>query len=200
MNTLSDTTVIKSSYQSHSLLLKNNASKLEQLAVTAPWKKLKELLHGSSKAIGKPFHHPILIMKLLVLQELLDIDTEQLREHLDDRYSLFVFLIPGMENGIPEQSEVDRLKNCLQEMNLLYPFLSECVETLGLDRSKINLYEYYGHETSAEYSSTSCALHSLACPRCGRKNLHIRTQSLITKIFSRRKAYTCNVCTLHFAL
>jgi hypothetical protein len=201
MNMSSDTTVLKTSYQSQSLLLKNNHSKLEQLAITAPWKKLRDLLNGSSKMIGKPFTHPILTMKLLVLQELLDINTEQLRGHLGTHYSLFIFFIPGMENGIPEQAEVNRLKTCLQEMKLLYPFLSECVETLGLDRSKVNLYEYYDSEAPAEYSSSkSCALHSLACPRCGRKNLHIRTQSLITKIFSKKKSYTCNICTLHFVL
>jgi hypothetical protein len=195
-----DATVLKTPYQTHSLLLKSKHSKLEKLALTAPWQKLKDLLHGSSKTIGKPFLSPILIMKLLVLQELLQINTEQLQEHLDEHYSLFIFLIPGMENGIPEQSEIERLKQCLQEMNLLYPFLSECVEVLGIDRSKINLYEYYDHNSSPKYSSSPCALHSLACPRCGRKNLHIRAQSLITKIFSKKSSYTCNVCTLHFAL
>ena len=199
MNMLSDATVLKTSYQTQSLLFKSNHSRLEKLALTAPWKKLKDLLHGSSKTIGKPFHSPILMMKLLVLQELLDINIEQLRENLDEHYGLFVFLIPGMENGIPEQSEIERLKQCLQEMNLLYPFLSECVEVLGLDRSKINLYEYYDHDSSPEYSSP-CTLHSLACPRCGRKNLHIRTQSLIARIFSKKSSYACNVCTLHFAL
>jgi hypothetical protein len=182
------------------LLLTSTHSKLEELAVTAPWKKLKELLNSSSKSIGKPFKNPILIMKLLVLQELLDINTAQLRNHMNEHYSLFVFLIPGMEKGIPNQSEVNRLKECLQEMSLLYPFLSECVEILGLDRSKINLYEYYEDDSPTDYSSPTDALHSLACPRCGRKNLHIRERSLITKIFSKKKSYTCNVCTLHFAL
>jgi hypothetical protein len=200
MNMSADATVLKTSYKTHSLLLKTNHSRLEKLALTAPWKKLKDLLHGSSRTIGKPFHNPILMMKLLVLQELLNINTEQLQEYLDEHYSLFVFLIPGMENGIPAQSEIDRLKQCLQEMNLLYPFFSECVEVLGLDRSKINLYEYYGHNSSTEYSSSPCALHSIACPRCGRKNLHIRKQSLMTKIFSKKSSYTCNVCTLHFSL
>jgi hypothetical protein len=199
MNMSSNASTLKTSYQTHSLLFKNNHSKLEKLSLTAPWKKLKELLHGSSKTIGKPFCNPILMMKLLVLQELLHINTKQLQEHLDEHYTLFVFLIPGMENGIPEQSEIERLKQCLQEMNLLYPFLSECVEVLGLDRSKINLYDYYGHKSPKEYSPP-CDLHSLACPRCGRKNLHMREQSFVTKIFSKRSSYTCNVCTLHFVL
>ncbi len=200
MNMSPDTTVLKTPCRTHSLLLKSNHSKLEKLALTAPWQKLKDLLHGSSKTIGKPFHSPILMMKLLVLQELLQINTKQLQEYLDEHYSLFIFLIPGMENGIPEQSEIERLKQCLQEMNLLYPFLNECVEVLGIDRSKINLYEYYDHNSSPKYASPPSALHSLACPRCGRKNLHIRAQSLITKIFSKKSSYTCNVCTLHFAL
>lgn len=194
------TTILKPSYQPHILLSKSNHSKLEKLALTAPWKKLKSLLHGSSKSIGKPFLNPILMMKLLVLQELLQINTEQLQEHLDEHYSLFLFLIPGMENGIPKQSEIERLKQCLQEMNLLYPFLSECVDVLGLDRSKINLYAYYGHNPSEQYSSCPSALHALACPRCGRKNLQMRAQSLITKIFSKKSSYACNICTLHFAL
>ncbi len=196
----SSTSVQKPSYQTSSLLLTSNHSKLEKLAVTAPWKKMKTLLDGTSKTIGKPFQNPILIMKLLVLRELLDIDTEQLRPHLGSHYSLFVFLIPGMENGLPDNAEVNRLKQCLQEMNLLYPFLSECVEILGVDRSKINLYEYYENEPSAQNFSSSCSLYSLACPRCGRKNLHTRKQSLIAKIISKKKAYTCNICTLHFAL
>jgi len=200
MNMSVDSTALKNSCQTHSLLLTSTHSKLEELAVTAPWKKLKELLNSSSKSIGKPFKNPILIMKLLVLQELLDINTNQLRNHMDEHYSLFIFLIPGMENGIPNKSEVDRLKECLQEMSLLYPFLNECVEILGLDRSKVNLYEYYDPDSSTEYSPPTTALHSLACPRCGRKNLHVRDRSLITKIFSKKKSYTCNVCTLHFAL
>ncbi len=196
----SPTSVQKSPYQTNSLLLTSNHSKLEKLAVSAPWEKMKTLLHGTSKTIGKPFQNPILIMKLLVLQELLNIDIEQLRPHLGNHYSLFIFLIPGMENGLPDNAEVNRLKQCLQEMNLLYPFLSECVEILGLDRSKINLYEYYENEPSPQNFSSSSSLYSLACPRCGRKNLHIRKQSLIAKIISNKKAYTCNICTLHFAL
>ncbi len=201
MKTLSGSSSLpKTRYKTNPLLLASSHSKLEKLAVTAPWEKMKTLLNGTSKTIGKPFQNPILIMKLLVLQELLDIDTEQLQLHLGSHYSLFLFLIPGMENGLPDKSEVNRLKKCLQEMNLLYPFLSECVEILGIDRSKINLYEYYNNKPSPENFSSSCSLHSLACPRCGRKNLHLRKQSLIAKILSKRKAYTCNICTLHFAL
>jgi hypothetical protein len=201
MNTLSGSISLQNTtYQTNSLLLTSSHSKLEKLALTAPWKKMKTLLDGTSKTIGKPFQNPILMMKLLVLQELLDIDTEQLRPHLGSHYSLFVFLIPGMENGLPDSAEVNRLKQCLQEMNLLYPFLSECVEILGVDRSKINLYEYYENEASSQSFSSSCSLHSLACPRCGRKNLHIRKQSLIAKLIHKKKAYTCNICTLHFAL
>ena len=114
MNTLSGSISLQNTtYQTHSLLLTSSHSKLEKLAVTAPWKKMKNLLDGTSKTIGKPFQNPILIMKLLVLQELLDIDTEQLRPHLGSHYSLFLFLIPGMENGLPDNAEVNRLKQCL---------------------------------------------------------------------------------------
>ena len=190
----------KTRYRSNPLLLTSSYSKLEKLAATAPWEKMEIFLNGRSKAIGKPFQNPILIMKLLVLQELLDIDTKQLQLHLGNHYSLFLFLISGMENGLPDKLEVNRLKKCLQEMNLLYPFLSECVEILGIDRSKINLYKYYNDKPFPENFSSSCSLHSLACPRCGRKNLHLRKQSLIAKIIGKRKAYTCNICTFHFAL
>ena len=187
------------------VLSHNQLTRLEYLAAAAPWKKLEILLKRHSSHIEQPFAAPILAMKLLVLQEFFDVNPCQLRTHLGKHYSLFVLFVPGMEAELPDVSEIDRLKRCLHKMNVLYAFFNECVEVLGLDRSKIDLYQYYNEENTKEISllesfSTTKNLHSLACPRCSRKNLRTRKQSLVMKIFSVKKAYTCNSCAFHFEL
>jgi transposase-like protein len=86
-------------------------------------------------------------------------------------------------------------------------YCNECVEILGLDRSKIDLYQYYSDEQSFTTEPTSIdnypsvrTLHSINCPRCNRKNLRTRKQSLLMKIFSVKKSFTCNTCSFHFDL
>jgi predicted RNA-binding Zn-ribbon protein involved in translation (DUF1610 family) len=186
-------------------LSRNQLSRLEQLATAAPWQKLEVLLQSNSETIENPFSHPILLMKLLVLQEFFDINIQQLRSRLGTQYSLFVLFVPGLEHEMPSLTEIARLKRCLQKMNVLYAFFNECVEVLGLDRSKIDLYPYYNEDSDTDKMliatfPASQALHSLACPRCSRKNLRRRKQSLVLKIFSTKKAYTCNSCAFHFDL
>lgn len=189
------------------VLTKKQLKKIESLAKTAPWQKLDALLSHNSKAMGQAFPNPILLMKLLVLQELFNVDVEQLRSHLGKHYSLFAFFIPGMEHGLPRVSEVQRLKNRLHELHLLHPFLSECVDVIGLDRSKIDFYMYcYDDEKSHNNLSISQQfqatrfLSTLACPRCNRRRVREGEQTLIKKVFTTRKAYICNSCTLHFDL
>lgn len=190
------------------LLTKKQLSKIETLAKTAPWQKLDALLSHNSKAMGDAFQNPILLMKLLVLQELFNLDVRQLRNHLGSHYSLFAFFIPGMEKGLPKISEVERLKNCLHKLHLLHPFLSECVDVIGLDRSKTDFYVYYYDEEKNPHRAISVSqqfkatgfLPSIACPRCGRRKVREGEQTLIKKIFTNKKAYICNSCTLHFDL
>jgi len=187
------------------VLSRSQLSRLEYLAVAAPWGKLEILLQSHSHLIEQPFSHPILLMKLLVLHEFFDVNMQQLRSHLGQQYSLFVLFVPGMETDLPNLAEIERLKRCLQKMNVLYAFFNECVEVLGLDRSKIDLYQYYNGDNTSDITviepfSAAQTLHSLACPRCSRKNLRTRKQSLVMKIFSVKKAYTCNSCAFHFDL
>ena len=187
------------------VLSHNQFSRLEYLAAAAPWKKLEILLKSHSSTIEQPFAHPLLLMKLLVLQEFFDINGQQLRTYLGKQYSLFVLFVPGMEVELPNTAEIERLKRCLHKMNLLYAFFNECVDILGLDRSKVDLYQYYNEEDAKDTAmiepfNAAQTLHSLACPRCSRKNLRTRKQSLVMKIFSVKKAYTCNSCAFHFDL
>jgi hypothetical protein len=187
------------------VLNKSQLSRLEYLATAAPWKKLEILLQSHSSTVEQPFSHPILLMKLLVLYEFFDVNIQQLRSHLGAQYSLFVLFVPGMEEDLPDLAEIERLKRCLQKMNVLYAFFNECVEILGLDRSKIDLYQYYNEDNASDITviepfPASQTLHALACPRCSRKNLRTRKLSLVMKIFSVKKAYTCNSCAFHFDL
>jgi hypothetical protein len=189
------------------LLTKKQLRKIESLATTAPWQKLDALLSHNSKAMGDAFPNPILLMKLLVLRELFNVDVHQLRAHLGQHYSLFAFFIPGMEKGLPSTTEIDRLQARLHEQHLLHPFLSECVDVIGLDRSKIDFYVYYYDDenprnalsVSQKFKATGF-LPTLACPRCSRRKVREGEQTLLKKIFTTRKAYICNSCTLHFDL
>lgn len=190
------------------LLTKRQLGKIETLATTAPWQKLDALLSHNSKVMGEAFPNPILLMKLLVLQELFNVNVRQLRSHLGQHYSLFAFFISGMEKGLPKISEIDRLRKRLDGLNLLHPFLSECVDTIGLDRSKIDYYIYYYNEDETPRNTLSVSqqfkatgfLPTLACPRCNRRKVREGEQTLLKKIFTVQKAYICNSCTLHFDL
>jgi hypothetical protein len=189
------------------ILTKKQLNKIEALAKTAPWQKLDALLSHNSKAMGQAFQNPIFLMKLLVLQELFSVDVQQLRSHLGQQYSLFVFFIPGMEKGLPKISEIKRLQTRLHQLNLLHPFLSECVDVIGLDRSKTPFYlHYYDNNppqyaisVSQQFKATGFA-STLACPRCSRRRVREGEQTLIKKIFTARKSYICNSCTFHFDL
>lgn len=179
--------------------------RLEQMAATMPWQKLEILLTRASKNIGEPFEQPVLLMKLLVLQELLKVDMPLLRSHLGKHYSLFIYLIPGMEGGLPERQEIDRLKTCLKNMNLLYPFLNECADILGLNRARLDLSAYCQTDNphsirASSLFAASQELASLACPRCGRKHTRIRKQNLMERWLNRKRAYICNACAYHFEL
>lgn len=194
--------------ESAPLLTKKQLGKIEMLAKTAPWQKLDALLSHNTKAMGDAFQNPILLMKLLVLQELFNVDAHQLRKHLGTHYSLFAFFIPGMEKGLPKTNEVERLKTCLHKLHLLHPFLSECVDVIGLDHSHTDFYVYYYDEKDKPHHAVSVSqqfkatgfLPTLACPRCNRRKVREGEQTLIKKIFTNKKAYICNSCTLHFEL
>ncbi len=189
------------------LLTKKQLRKIESLATTAPWQKLDALLSHNSKAMGDAFKNPIFFMKLLVLRELFNVDVHQLRTHLGQHYSLFAFFIPGMEKGLPSTAEIDRLQTRLHEQHLLHPFLSECVDVIGLDRSKVDFYVYHYNDEnpknalsiSQKFKATGF-LPTLACPRCNRRKVREGEQTLLKKIFTTQKAYICNSCTLHFDL
>ncbi len=93
--------------------------KLERLNAALEWKKLARLVDGIySSATGRPSYPPLVMVKIMVLQQWYDASDEGMEEALWDRVSFKRFVGLGLEESVPAHSTISRFRKEVTERGL----------------------------------------------------------------------------------
>ncbi len=93
--------------------------KLERLNAALEWKKLARLVDGIySSATGRPSYPPLVMVKIMVLQQWYDASDEGMEEALWDRVSFKRFVGLGLEESVPDHSTISRFRKEVTERGL----------------------------------------------------------------------------------
>ena len=110
--------------------------KLERLNGALEWKKLARLVDGIySSPTGRPSYPPLVMVKIMVLQQWYDASDEGMEEALWDRVSFKRFVGLSLEDGVPDHSTISRFRKEVTERGLaprLFKELTRQLEARGL--------------------------------------------------------------------
>ena len=94
-------------------------AKLERIDALVDWKKLAKLVNGIYAApLGRPSYPPVVMVKLMVLQQWYDASDEAMEEALWDRISFKRFVGLGIEDNVPDHSTISRFRKEVTERGL----------------------------------------------------------------------------------
>ena len=111
-------------------------AKLERIDALVDWKKLAKLVNGIYAApLGRPSYPPVVMVKLMVLQQWYDASDEAMEEALWDRISFKRFVGLGIEDNVPDHSTISRFRKEVTERGLgrrLFKELARQLDRRGL--------------------------------------------------------------------
>ncbi|BAI80204.1 transposase, IS4 family [Deferribacter desulfuricans SSM1] len=81
-------------------------------------KKLKKKYKYTENASGQPAYPPLLLFKIVFLQNLYNLSDYEIEEALHDRLSFMDFVGLSMEDAVPDHSTISRFRKRLCELNL----------------------------------------------------------------------------------
>ena len=90
--------------------------RLERIAELVDWARLEQLVAGIYAApVGRPSYPPLLMVKVLLLQQWYNLSDPQLEEALGDRLSFRRFVGLGLQDDTPDHSTISRFRSALGE-------------------------------------------------------------------------------------
>ena len=93
--------------------------KLERIDEVVDWKKLAKLVNGIYAApLGRPSYPPVVMVKIMVLQQWYDASDEAMEEALWDRVSFKRFVGLALEDDVPDHSTISRFRKEVSERGL----------------------------------------------------------------------------------
>ncbi len=93
--------------------------KLERVDAVVDWKKLAKLVNGIYAApSGRPSYPPVVMVKIMVLQQWYDASDEAIEEALWDRISFKRFVGLGIEDDVPDHSTISRFRKEVTDRSL----------------------------------------------------------------------------------
>ena len=100
--------------------------KLERLEAMLDWKELANVVKGIYAApSGRPSYPPVVMVKVMVLQQWYDASDEAIEEALWDRVSFKRFVGLGLEDAVPDHSTISRFRREVTERGLALRLFKE---------------------------------------------------------------------------
>ncbi len=111
-------------------------ARLERIDEVVDWKKLAKLVNGIYAApLGRPSYPPVVMVKIMVLQQWYDASDEAMEEALWDRISFKRFVGLAIEDDVPDHSTISRFRKEVTELGLgrrLFKELTRQLDKKGL--------------------------------------------------------------------
>ena len=90
--------------------------KLERIEAIVEWKRLAKLVNGIyASAVGRPSYPPMVMVKIMVLQQWYGASDEAIEEALWDRISFKRFVGLAVEDAVPDHSTISRFRKEVTE-------------------------------------------------------------------------------------
>ena len=100
--------------------------KLERLEAMLDWTELANVVKGIYAApSGRPSYPPVVMVKVMVLQQWYDASDEAIEEALWDRVSFKRFVGLGLEDAVPDHSTISRFRREVTERGLALRLFKE---------------------------------------------------------------------------
>ena len=110
--------------------------RLERIDDAVDWERLGQVVAGvHAAARGRPSYPPLLMVKVLLLQQWYTLSDPQLEEALSDRLSFRRFVGLGLADDTPDHSTISRFRAALEAQGLsarLFAALAQQLEAQGL--------------------------------------------------------------------
>ena len=110
--------------------------RLERIDDAVDWERLAQVVAGVHAASrGRPSYPPLLMVKVLLLQQWYTLSDPQMEEALSDRLSFRRFVGLGLEDDTPDHSTISRFRAALEAAGLsdrLFEVLTAQLEAQGL--------------------------------------------------------------------
>lgn len=110
--------------------------RLERIDEVVDWQRLGRLVSGVYSAReGRPSYPPVMMVKVLLLQQWYNLTDPQMEEALRDRISFRRFVGLGLQDDTPDHSTLSRFRSTLEKMGLserLFEELGNQLEEMGL--------------------------------------------------------------------
>jgi len=111
-------------------------AKLERIDRLVDWDRLAQLVNGIyASTTGRPSYPPVLLVKILVLQQWYNASDEAIEEALWDRISFKRFVGLGIEDAAPDHSTISRFRKEVSSRGLgkrLFAELGRQLDARGL--------------------------------------------------------------------
>ena len=105
--------------------------RLERIDDAVDWERLGRVVAGVHAAPrGRPSYPPLLMVKVLLLQQWYCLSDPQLEEALGDRLSFRRFVGLGLEDATPDHSTISRFRQALEVQELSAPLFTELAAQL----------------------------------------------------------------------
>lgn len=119
--------------------------RLERIDKVVDWARLGQLVAGvHSAAEGRPSYPPLMMVKVLLLQQWHNLSDPEMEDTLKDRISFRRFVGLGLEDDTPDHSTISRFRSRLAEMGVserLFEELERQMEDRGLILKKGTLMD-----------------------------------------------------------
>ena len=100
--------------------------KLERIESIVDWKKLAKLVNGIyASPVGRPSYPPLVMVKIMVLQQWYGASDEAIEEALWDRISFKRFVGLAVEDAVPDHSTISRFRKEVTERGLGHRLFKE---------------------------------------------------------------------------
>ena len=110
--------------------------RLERIAAAMDWERLGQVVAGIyASSEGRPSYPPLLMVKVLLLEQWYNLSDVQMEEALGDRLSFRRFVGLGLQDDTPDHSTISRFRKELAERGLserLFAELQAQLEEQGL--------------------------------------------------------------------
>ena len=105
--------------------------RLERIDDAVDWERLGQVVAGvHAAARGRPSYPPLLMVKVLLLQQWYTLSDPQLEEALGDRLSFRRFVGLGLQDATPDHSTISRFRQALEVDGLSAPLFTELAAQL----------------------------------------------------------------------
>ncbi len=105
--------------------------RLERIDDAVDWERLGQVVAGVHAAPrGRPSYPPLLMVKVLLLQQWYGLSDPQLEEALGDRLSFRRFVGLSLEDATPDHSTISRFRQALEVQELSAPLFTELATQL----------------------------------------------------------------------